>query len=138
MHNTPLHIIAAMEVPEAIDMLKACIAAGGDPTIKDVVCINLNYFIQHGRTPLHFAAGTENTELVKYLVTETSTDIDAVTEGGETALLKAILFGKANVVITLLDLKANVHIKAYVSISLTQFLILIQKLTLSFRMMNLP
>ena len=40
-----------------------------------------------------------------------------MTEGGETAIIKAINFGKANVVNELLELGANVNIKTYVSLS---------------------
>lgn len=41
MQNTPLHIIAAMDIPENLDMVKAWIEWGANPNIKDVVSILL-------------------------------------------------------------------------------------------------
>lgn len=39
MQNTPLHIIAAMDVPETLDMVKAWIDSGADTNLRDVVSL---------------------------------------------------------------------------------------------------
>lgn len=101
-----MHIIAAMDLPETLEMVKICVDSGADTNAKDV----------HGRTPLHFAAGTDNVDLVKYLISEAKSDINAVTEGGETALIKAVNFGKTAIASELLDLKADPTLKTFVSI----------------------
>lgn len=51
---------------------------------------------------------------MRYLIKEAGADIDAVTEGGETALVKAVNFGKASIASELLDLGANAKIKTRV------------------------
>ncbi|CAI2379997.1 unnamed protein product [Moneuplotes crassus] len=103
MQNTPLHIVAAMDVPETMDMVKVCIKAGADVDCRDV----------HGRSAIHFVAGTDNVALIRYLIKDVNADINCVTEGGETPLIKAIGFGKANIVSELLELGADVTIKTF-------------------------
>ena len=103
MNHTPLHIISSMEIDEAEQMAKVCIESGANPNEKD----------NFGRTPLHFASGTENTSLVNYFITQTSADINAMTDAGETPLMKAICMGKHDNVELLLNNNVDTLISSF-------------------------
>lgn len=65
----------------------------------------------HTLTPLMFAVSARNPEMVKWLASKKA-DVNAgVKEGGQTALNLAILNADAEMVQTLIDLKANVNYK---------------------------
>ena len=52
---------------------------------------------------------------------EAGADINAQSSGGETALIKAINFGKATVVNELLELRADLTVKTHVSYCFLEF-----------------
>ena len=78
-------------------------------------------FIKHGanidgtdnvsRTPLHFAAANgENIDLIDELISK-GANVDAQSIGGDTPLMKAIMFDNAEAVKALIDHNADISIK---------------------------
>ena len=100
MAYTALHVIASMDIPEGVQLAQVCVECGANVDMPD----------EFGRTPLHFAAGTDNLALVTFLVTEAGANVDAQTKAGETPLMKAIGMGKCDIVDILLTNKADTTI----------------------------
>jgi len=71
-----------------------------DTQIKAIVIIMLdkgyipNIRDNHGRTPLHYAASQGNNSVIKILIEQTNQDINPLTIGRETPLMKSLYFGR--------------------------------------------
>lgn len=88
-------------------------AAAGNRDIADMLLAagaNVNATV-HTLTPIMFAVSARNPEMVKWLAGKGGNVNAGVKEGGQTALNLAILNADAEMVKTLIDLKANVNYK---------------------------
>ncbi len=75
-------------------------------------------FTQLGRSPLHYAAAKDQTQLVKLLLLS-GADVNHQTIGGETPLMKAISFNRLDAAKLLLRFGADVYLTNRVMLLLT-------------------
>lgn len=72
---------------------------------------NINYRDTLGRTPLHMAAGSGNEKGMQILLNKPGIDVNALSNGRETPLMRAVVFGRKNCVEMLIKAGADPNIK---------------------------